>query len=118
MNSRSALLPAADPMSRHTKQAGLRNPAQMMHRSANLLPDTRRTENLLEETMIHDIYLMSATPWLEAATAQKFQHRTLTFAEMAAPGRRRGKGTLNTQKPSTNRAKGLFLALIEGVLHA
>ena len=59
---------------------------------------------------------MSATPWLEAATTQNFSHRTLTNAEMAASGKRRDKGANATKKTATNRAKGLFLVMMEGVL--
>jgi hypothetical protein len=115
MSSSIALLPAARSMSARSAQAALRNPAQMTHRLATL-PDTRRTEISLEETMIHDLYLMSATPWLEAATTQNFSHRTLTYSEMAASGKRRDKGANATKKTATNRAKGLFLAMLEGVL--
>ena len=68
--------------------------------------------------MIHDLYLMSATPWLEAANQHHFQHRALTFAEMAASGKRQDKGTKATRKAATNHTKGVFLALIEGVFHA
>ena len=117
MSNRIALLPAVRLMSERTTQAALRNLAQNVPRLA-ILPDARRTEISLEETMIHDLYLMSATPWLEAATTQNFSHRTLTYAEMAASGKRRNKGTNATKKTATNRAKGLFLAVIEGVFHA
>ena len=36
--------------------------------------------------MLNDLYLMSANPSLEAASRRNYEHRTLTFAEMAAPG--------------------------------
>ena len=63
--------------------------------------------------MIHDLYLMSATPWLEAANQHHFQHRALTFAEMAVSGKRHDKGTKTTRKAN---AKGIFLTMLEGVL--
>lgn len=117
MSQRIALLPAARLMSERTAQAALRNSAQNAPR-LTILSDARRTEISLEETMIHDLYLMSATPWLEAATKHHFQHRALTFAEMAASGKHRGKPAQHAQKAATIRTKGLFLAMIEGVLHA
>jgi len=40
----------------------------------------------------------------------------LTYSEMAASGKRRDKGANATKKTATNRAKGLFLAMLEGVL--
>ena len=121
MSNVCALLPAACSMSNRTAQADLRHAAQKTHRLA-MMPDERRTniftENFLEEPMIHDLYLMSATPWLEAANQHHFQHRALTFAEMAASGKRHDKGTKATRKAATGQAKGVFLALIEGVFHA
>lgn len=115
MSRRIALLPAARLMSERTAQAALRNSAQNVPR-LTILSDARRTEISLEETMIHDLYLMSAPPWLEAPSTQKYSHRTLTYAEMAASGKRRDKGANATKKTATNRAKGLFLAMMEGVL--
>ena len=117
MSQDCALLPAARSMSERTTHAVLRNSAQTTQHPA-LLPDTRRTENFLEEPMIHDLYLMSATPWLEAANQHHFQHRKLTFSEMAASGKRHEKGTKTTQKAASSHAKGLFLAMIKGVFHA
>ena len=117
MSHDCALLPAARSMSAGAMKTVLRYSARTAYRPANQ-PDTRRTENYLEETMIHDLYLMSATPWLEAATKHHFQHRALTFAEMAASGKRHEKNTKTTRKSASIHAKGLFLAMIEGVLHA
>lgn len=116
MSSVLALLPAARSMSADAMKTVSRYSARTAYRPANL-PDTRRTENYLEEPMIHDLYLMSATPWLEAATKHHFQHRALTFAEMAASGKHRGKPAQRAQKAAAIRTKGLFLAMIEGVLH-
>ena len=121
MSHDCALLPAARSMSERTAHAVLRNSARKTHRLASL-PNERRTnistENYLEGPMIHDLYLMSATPWLEAATKHHFQHRALTFAEMAASGKHRGKPAQHAQKAAAIRTKGLFLAMTEGVLHA
>ena len=121
MSHDCALLPAARSMSAGAMKTVLRYSARKTHRLASL-PNERRTniltENYLEEPMIHDLYLMSATPWLEAATKHHFQHRALTFAEMAASGKRHEKNTKTTRKSASIHAKGLFLAMIEGVLHA
>jgi len=63
--------------------------------------------------MLHDLYLMSANPSLEAAARRNFNHRTLTFTEMAASCKRRG----STAREQMNRTvrKNIFLAILEGV---
>ncbi|MBA4347404.1 MAG: hypothetical protein C0413_00925 [Clostridiales bacterium] len=63
--------------------------------------------------MLHDLYLMSANPSLEADTRRNFNHRTLTFTEMAASCKRRGTAV----RERMNRAarKNIFLAILEGV---
>ncbi len=78
------------------------------------MPDTRRQQNLLEETMLHDLYLMSANSSLEAAARRNFNHRTLTFTEMAASCKNRGLTT--RERKSHPSGKSIFLAIIEGVV--
>lgn len=75
------------------------------------LPVKRRQMISLEETMIHDLFLMSATPCQQADMRRKFNHRTLTFEEMAASGNRRERN----KKQRTNRPKGFLAALVEGM---
>ena len=65
--------------------------------------------------MLHDLYLMSANPSLEAASRRNFEHRALSFSEMAASCTRK---TINANRGMQRKpyAKGLFLAVLEGVL--
>ena len=67
--------------------------------------------------MLHDLYLMSANPSLEADARRKFEHRALTFQEMAASCTRR-EARVRGGKSGEVRAKGLFTAILEGVLRA
>ena len=64
--------------------------------------------------MLHDLYLMSANPSLEAAARRNFNHRTLTFTEMAASCKSRGSNA-RERKNHTSR-KNIFLAIIEGIV--
>ena len=63
--------------------------------------------------MLHDLYLMSARPSMEADARRKFNHRALTFTEMAASCKRRE----STARERSNRTarKNIFLAIFEGV---
>jgi len=80
------------------------------------MPDTRRHKILLEETMLHDLYLMSANLSLEADTRRNFNHRALTFTEMAASCKHRERYPAARKAGSAR--KNLFLAIIEGVARA
>lgn len=64
--------------------------------------------------MLHDLYLMSANPSLEAAARRNFNHRTLTFTEMAASCKNRG--LTSRERKSRTPGKNIFLAIIEGVV--
>lgn len=80
--------------------------------SAAFSPPKRRQMISVEETMLNDLYLMSANPSLEAASRRNYDHRTLTYAEMAASGKRRERNN----ETRTNRAKGFFMTLVEGIV--
>ena len=67
--------------------------------------------------MLHDLYLMSANPSLEAETRRIFKHRALTFTEMAAACKRENS-CASGAKQRQLRAKGLLIAMLEGVLRA
>ena len=64
--------------------------------------------------MLHDLYLMSANPSLEAAARRNFNHRTLTFTEMAASCKNRESNTRDRKNVTAR--KNIFLAIIEGVV--
>ena len=66
--------------------------------------------------MLHDLYLMSANLSLEAGTRRNFNHRALSFTEMAASCKRRERYTAARKAGSAR--KNLFLAIIEGVARA
>ena len=68
--------------------------------------------------MLNDLYLMSANPSLEAATRRNFEHHALTYTEMAATEKRRNKNARTAGKRTNERAKGLLMTLLEGVLRA
>jgi hypothetical protein len=70
-----------------------------------------------EETMLHDLYLMSANPWLEAASRRNFEHRALSYSEMAASCKRE-KSSVSSGMRRVTRTKGLLSAVLEGVLRA
>ena len=63
--------------------------------------------------MLHDLYLMSATLSLEADARRNFNHRTLTFTEMAASCKHR-ESSARERRNHTAR-KNIFLAIFEGV---
>ena len=63
--------------------------------------------------MLHDLYLMSANLSLEADTRRNFNHRALTFTEMAASCKRRERNT--DARKMGNARKNIFLAIILGV---
>ena len=67
--------------------------------------------------MLHDLYLMSANPSQEAASRRNFDHRALTFQEMAASCTRR-EPRERSGKSGAVRAKGLFNAILQGVPRA
>ena len=64
--------------------------------------------------MLHDLYLMSANPSLEAASRRNFDHRALTFQEMAKTCTRR-EPRERSRKPGAIRAKSIFAAIVQGV---
>jgi hypothetical protein len=66
--------------------------------------------------MLHDLYLMSANPTTEADARRNFNHRALTFTEMAASCKRRG----STARERMNRTvrKNILLAIFEGAARA
>ena len=66
--------------------------------------------------MLHDLYLMSANLSLEADTRRNFNHRALSFTEMAASCKRRECNPAARKSGSVH--KNLFLAIIEGVARA
>ena len=66
--------------------------------------------------MLHDLYLMSANLSLEADARRNFNHRALTFTEMAASCKHRERYPAARKAGSTR--KNLFLAIIEGVSRA
>lgn len=96
----------------HSMSARL-TPLLSMQQTANL-PNTRQHENFLEETMIHDLYLMNANASLEAAANRKFEHRTLTFDEMAASCKRRG--AKSHIRRTRSMSEMILLALVKGVV--
>jgi len=102
---------AIRPMSGNTNDGFARSFAQATYSAASL-PHKRRQMISVEETMLNDLYLMSANPSLEAASRRNYEHRTLTFAEMAAPGKRRER----TREKRTDHTKGFFMTLLEGML--
>lgn len=62
--------------------------------------------------MLHDLYLMSANPSQVTDTRRNFNHRALTFSEMAASCKRRGSAA---REPMNRTArKNIFLAILEG----
>lgn len=66
--------------------------------------------------MLHDLYLMSSTSWVEAASRRNFQHRALSFTEMAAACKPR-ESTPRSGTRATG-TKSLIALLLEGVLRA
>ncbi|HWQ97995.1 MAG TPA: hypothetical protein VN538_07890 [Clostridia bacterium] len=66
--------------------------------------------------MLHDLYLMSAKPSLNADARRNYDHRTLTFEEMAASCTQRANNAAARKSRTTG--KNLFLAVIEGVTRA
>lgn len=66
--------------------------------------------------MLHDLYLMSANSSLEADARRKFEHRTLTFAEMAASCKLRE--TNATARKNRAARKNIFLAVLTGGVRA
>jgi hypothetical protein len=66
--------------------------------------------------MLHDLYLMSAKPSLNADARRNYDHRTLTFEEMAASCKQRANNAAARKNRTTG--KNLFLAVIEGVTRA
>lgn len=64
--------------------------------------------------MLHDLYLMSALPSQNADTRRNYDHRTLTFEEMAASCKQcaNNAAARKTRTPGKN----LFFAVIEGVV--
>jgi len=66
--------------------------------------------------MLHDLYLMSANPSLEADARRNFEHRALTFQEMAASCTRREMRERSRKSHTT--AKTLMTVILEGVLRA
>jgi len=64
--------------------------------------------------MIHDLYLMNANASMEAAARRKFEHRTLTFDEMAASCKRRDAKS-HTRK-TRSLSENIFLAVVKGVV--
>ena len=111
MNQIGAALSAALPMSAQTAAVFSENATHTGHSTAEM-PDTRRHQNLLEETMLHDLYLMSANPSLEAAARRNFNHRALTFTEMAASCKNRGSNT--RERKTHTSVKSIFLRLSRG----
>ena len=63
--------------------------------------------------MLHDLYLMSANLSLEADARRNFNHRALTFTEMAASCKHRERTT--SARKAGNARKNIFLAIIQGV---
>jgi hypothetical protein len=113
MNKPSASLAPVLPNSAHFAFALSCGTAHTGNMTANM-PDTRRQQNLLEETMLHDLYLMSANPSLEAAARRNFNHRSLPFTEMAASCKNRG--LITRERKSHTSGKNIFLAIIKGVV--
>jgi len=64
--------------------------------------------------MIHDLYLMNANASLEATAKQKFEHRTLSFDEMAASCKRRA--AKSHAGKTRNMSEMILLALVKGVV--
>jgi hypothetical protein len=63
--------------------------------------------------MIHDLFLMHANLSLEAYTGRNFNHRALTFTEMAASCKHRASSA--SKRANRTARKNIFLAIIEGV---
>ena len=63
--------------------------------------------------MLHDLYLMSANPSLEAASRRNYEHRTLSFTEMATSCTRREATPRNEKRASG--VKSLTALLLQGV---
>jgi hypothetical protein len=115
MSNRSASLPAAQNASaRKGNSLAARYGATDTRRQKCQQPP--RHKNFLEEPMLHDLYLMSANPSVEADARRKFEHRALTFTEMAASCKHH---ETNTSAGKNNAIrKNLFLAILEGGVRA
>ena len=111
MSGQSFAQHAIRPIGGKTNDGFARSFAQETYAAAHL-PHKRRQMISVEETMLHDLYLMSGIPTMEAATRRNDVHRTLTFAEMAASGKRRER----TREKRANQPKGFLATLLEGML--
>ena len=66
--------------------------------------------------MLHDLYLTSATPSQVTDTRRNYEHRTLTFEEMAASCKQRVNNA--AVRKTRTAGKNLFLAILEGGIRA